>query len=301
MVMFFIGDAGTDCSSFLMWLRSTAAAPLFAFLIYTFANSKSALTGLLSSCPLVYLGEISFAFYLIHQSILLSLQRLPLADSQFAGYFMAVAGLLLSVVAAMVLHHVIEMPARGALIKTRQTRTLASVAEEFFRSVGQLVQWRRSLSVVVLIGGACWLVQEGRLTGFSDASIEQVIQESAEEFRGVRFDQDAVLLGVATEELGSGIYQLRIAWELKENRRQTRFLHICDEKGKILKIGDSNRALFTQFMGNERVIDIVRLPAKELSRAAYVAVGFFEPKRKQAPIFIDDKKIRATRLKVLEL
>ena len=301
LVMFLVGDASTDCNALLMWLRSTGAAPLFAFLIYTFTNSSGILGGFLASRPLIYLGEISFAFYLIHQSILLSLQRLPLAESQFAGYFMAAGGLLLSLVAAMVLHHLIEMPARGALIKARQTRSFGSIAQGFLRSFGQLFQWRRSFAIVAMMGVGCWLVQEGRLTGFSQTAIEKVIQESAEEFRGVRFDQDALLLGVTTEELNSGMYRIRMAWDLKENRRQTRFMHICNEKGKILKVGDSNRALFSRFVGNERVIDTVTLPAKKLKGAAYVAIGFFEPQKKQAPIFINEKKIQATRLKVLDL
>jgi len=147
---------------------------------------------------------------------------------------------------------------------------------------------------------ALGLLQQGRLTGFSDAAIEHVIQASAEEFQGVRFDQDALLLGVTTEEIGGGMHQITMAWDLKKNRRPTRFMHICDEKGKILKVADSNRALFSRFVGNERVIDTVKLPAKEVKGADHVAVGFFEPLRKQAPIFVDQKKIRATRLKVLE-
>lgn len=301
IVILLIGDAGTDCSPLLMWLRSTAAAPLFAFLIYTFTSSKGALARCLSSGPMVYLGELSFAFYLIHQSILLTLRGLPLAESQFAGYLMAAAGLLLSIVAAMVLHHTIEVPARGALIKTSQTTSSSGVVKDLFGSVRQVCQWRRSFLMVAMIGVACLLVQEGRLTGFSDAAIEEVVQESAEEFHGVRFDQDALLLGATTEGLDSGMFEIRMAWDLKENRRQTRFMHICNKKGEILKVGDNNRALFDRFVGNERVIDTVRLPAKELKGAAYVAVGFFERQRKQAPIFIGDEKIGETRLKVLKL
>ncbi len=301
IVMVLIGEAGTDCSTLLMWLRSTAAAPLFAFLIYTFANSKGVLAAFLSSPPMVYLGEISFAFYLIHQSILLTLRKLPLDHGQFAGYFMAAAGLLLSLVAAMVLHHTIETTARIALIKTRQSGVFSAAVKDFFGSVGQIFALRRIAVVFAMIGVALGLLQQGRLTGFSDAAIEQVVQASAEEFRGVRFDQDALLLGVTTEEVGGGMHQITMAWDLRENRRPTRFMHICDGKGKILKVADSNRALFSQFVGNDRVVDIVRLPAKDLNGADHVAVGFFEPKRKQAPIFIDQQKIRATRLKVLEL
>ncbi len=300
LVMFLIGGAGTDCNTFLMWLRSTAAAPLFASLIYTFANSKGVLADFLSSRPMVYLGEISFAFYLIHQSILLSLRKLPLAHGEFPGYFMAAAGLLLSLVAAMVLHHTIETPARIALIKTRQPGALAGIAKDYCGSAGQIFQLRRIAVIVAMIGVALGLLQQGRLTGFSDAAIEHVIQASAEEFQGVRFDQDALLLGVTTEEIGGGMHQITMAWDLKKNRRPTRFMHICDEKGKILKVADSNRALFSRFVGNERVIDTVKLPAKEVKGADHVAVGFFEPLRKQAPIFVDQKKIRATRLKVLE-
>jgi hypothetical protein len=154
--------------------------------------------------------------------------------------------------------------------------------------------------MIVPVGVSAWLIQQSRITSFSDTAIEQVIQNSTEEFRGVRFDQDAILLGVTTEPLGGGTHQITMAWDLKENRRHTRFIHICNEQGKIPKVADSNRTLFSRFVANERVIDTVTLTAKELEGAYYVVVGFFDPERKQAPIFIGEKKIKTTRLKVLE-
>ena len=70
----------------------------------------------------VYLGQISFAFYLVHQLVLdLVLKRLlPLAHPSVAGLFeRAAVALALSTIAAMALHHLVELPGQRLLTRKR--------------------------------------------------------------------------------------------------------------------------------------------------------------------------------------
>jgi peptidoglycan/LPS O-acetylase OafA/YrhL len=69
----------------------------------------------------VYLGQISFAFYLVHQIVLdLVLKRLlPMAHPTVLGLLeRATVGLVMSLLAAMALHHLVEL--RGQRLLTRQ-------------------------------------------------------------------------------------------------------------------------------------------------------------------------------------
>ncbi|MCI3132796.1 acyltransferase family protein [Phenylobacterium aquaticum] len=95
------------------------AIALFGALIYSLAGLASAGTRLLTAAPLVYLGEVSFAVYMMcipwqlvfekaaHRILGLAEGPMPLALwlAMFAGV----------VPAAMILHHLVERPARDAM------------------------------------------------------------------------------------------------------------------------------------------------------------------------------------------
>jgi len=110
--------------------------------------------------------------------------------------------------------------------------------------------------------------------GFFDANcIAEVVKRSEDRFKGVEFDQDAVLKGITSERLADQSYQLKMVWRLKKGRRSTRFIHICDAQGKVIRQGRG---------------------------ASFIAVGFFDAERKSAPISMPDGT-KLFKLKVLEL
>ena len=98
------------------WVAWTAGP--FALLVgaAAAADSRGGGRSFLSSRPLVWLGTVSFAFYLVHQPGIGVVARLfgDDASAPVAAAAMGVA-LLGSVVAAWVLHRVVELPAEGRL------------------------------------------------------------------------------------------------------------------------------------------------------------------------------------------
>lgn len=79
----------------------------------------------------VYLGQLSFAFYLVHQLVLdLVLKRiLPLPDRGVISLTSrASVALLLSIVAAMVVHHGVELPCQRLLTSRRRRVPMPVVA-----------------------------------------------------------------------------------------------------------------------------------------------------------------------------
>ncbi|MEI9423017.1 acyltransferase [Mesorhizobium sp. Cs1299R1N1] len=79
--------------------------PLFAAMVYVFAHQSGGVTRILSSRLLVFCGEISFAFYMIHQIVIRNLLYFdcgPMAAAIAAG----VASLLF----AIIIHRTVENP-----------------------------------------------------------------------------------------------------------------------------------------------------------------------------------------------
>ena len=96
--------------------------PPMIFLIYTFSYSRGAISDLISNRRLVYLGEISFGFYMIHMLVLRYYQYLPkkipaLASIIPANHVSAVIIFIISLICSMLLYKYFEIPANKFIKK----------------------------------------------------------------------------------------------------------------------------------------------------------------------------------------
>jgi peptidoglycan/LPS O-acetylase OafA/YrhL len=83
-------------------------APFFALLIIVFAKQKGLLSKVLSAPLFVFFGEISYAIYLLHQSVFNLMDKIP----GVSGPYRMIAALVVLVVTATLLWRFIELPAR---------------------------------------------------------------------------------------------------------------------------------------------------------------------------------------------
>jgi peptidoglycan/LPS O-acetylase OafA/YrhL len=95
------------------WANHVGLTPFAAILIYVFAHQQGALSKALSHRWLVFLGEISFALYLVHQIALRYFQQHALR-TDWIGFCAFIACALLM---AAALHLLIENPARKWLTR----------------------------------------------------------------------------------------------------------------------------------------------------------------------------------------
>jgi peptidoglycan/LPS O-acetylase OafA/YrhL len=100
-------------------LPDVALAPFFVALIGAAAVADvRRRSGWLTSRRLVSAGEVSFAFYLVHE--------LSLLELRYRGHFSPGTAALLAVptavAAAVALHHVVELPAQRAILRTAGSR-----------------------------------------------------------------------------------------------------------------------------------------------------------------------------------
>lgn len=104
--------------------RDVWLAPIFLLLIIFMARRDC--TGRASwtaARPLVYAGKVSFAFYLVHELIIINVLHLL-----GPGVGTALAGLVVACASAAVVHHTVELPCQSRLVKALDSnkRTTAS-------------------------------------------------------------------------------------------------------------------------------------------------------------------------------
>lgn len=125
------------------WINVNGFTPAFVFLIYVFASSSGPVARIVSSRPLVFLGEISFSLYMVH-TIVLTVFRQHENTVAAIAYSPMVAYWGFSLLTAFCMWSFIEKPFRKAIVGAYQGRP------ELLRRIAIYV--RRLLPKVVLAG-----------------------------------------------------------------------------------------------------------------------------------------------------
>jgi peptidoglycan/LPS O-acetylase OafA/YrhL len=104
---------------------SSMYLPIWLFLIYSFAFQRGYVSMLLSNGILVYLGEISFSFYMIHQLVIKYIVNVHL------GHGLIILSFCTSVLLSSIIYHFYEEPLRklirfGNMKKSKEKNIKAS-------------------------------------------------------------------------------------------------------------------------------------------------------------------------------
>lgn len=131
--MYLGANAATEISSHhpayeavAQWLLSGAGSPIAALTVFVFAQQKGMFSRMLCTPTLVYLGEASFALYMVHQIVLrIFVERLsPASTLQHVGLWTLY--IITSMALASMIHSLYENPIRKFLTNTLRTGRLAS-------------------------------------------------------------------------------------------------------------------------------------------------------------------------------
>ncbi len=104
--------------------NTVLAGPFVAVVVAAAASDLSGPSSWLTSRWLIYAGEISFAFYLVHHLVIVNL----ISEVDLSGPVGAIICLLASLIAAMALHHGVELPMQRRL-RGRPLRAEAGASE----------------------------------------------------------------------------------------------------------------------------------------------------------------------------
>jgi hypothetical protein len=190
--------------------------PVFAFLILVFAVGKGYISAWLRRPTLVFLGEVSFALYLIHTLYLLYRQQAPgvfagLSDSVVYGLYW-----LVSLSLASMLHLLVEKPGQSLLRDGLGRRTRGGAGLQRYALLG---------GFVVLSGALVWLQPSTRSAYASSIQPVRTLLDHPVVFsNGYRLDQIEVLAA-----------DLRFVWTANGDASLAKrvAVHLLDETGKM--------------------------------------------------------------------
>jgi peptidoglycan/LPS O-acetylase OafA/YrhL len=107
-------DLGRDAS---FYISAAGSFPALALLIAIFSFGRGALSGLLSTKYLVFLGEISFALYLFHYTVVVYFHEHPWTMAY--GWISYASVWAIALAGAALLHLLVERPLRGFILGFR--------------------------------------------------------------------------------------------------------------------------------------------------------------------------------------
>lgn len=266
-------------AGFNYWYRFSGAAPVFVVLIFIFARSQGWGAWLLSSRLFVYLGEISYSFYMVHMSVLLMVARHDRIEGSWVTSFQIVCCLGLSIAVSSLLYHLVEVPFRKAIVARFDKNTPAPFVKTLVNALANEIAIKRIVTVSVLLL-ACWGgIQQTRFNLNNSKLADAIVAASSSEFKDVQFGGDAVLRGIRVAREENDGLQIEAVWKLNSQRREIRFLNLLSVENKILKRGSANKSVFSNLEPQEIVIDRVKIARGDLSGVEKIAIGFFEKGR----------------------
>jgi len=267
----------------IYWFRFCGAAPVFAVVVFVFARRNGLFSKVLSSRLLVYLGEISYSFYMVHMGVILILKRMEWLDGPYVEIGVVTSSFLISILLSSVLYHLIELPFRRLIVGERggESRNIFAL---WTRSIKDWTRTVWFIPFVLFAIGSCWFIASYRFDERSSDRISFIVDTTDAELKGVKFEDDAVLLGVTASPLEDGDLVIEMAWQLSSKRREERFIKLLDADLNVVGRGGANRKLFNSVVEDAKVIDRVRIKAKQLANVEIIAVGFFDQQRKSAKV-----------------
>lgn len=243
----------------------------FALLIFWLARSRGIVAWMLSRRSVVFLGEISFAFYMVHSMVLMLVRDsgVGIGAEWPLGFALSLAA---SLAAASLLHMAIEVPMRefllaawdGKLAARWRTALLAPVAS--WRSAPVLA----SVGTLVLCP---WVVQATAAEERAVYAAERM-DAAAPGLRDIVFAEEAVIVA-AHGRIDGERFSLAIIYDPLPDSRRTLFTHVTAPDGKILRHLALRDVEFVAQDGRVLRLASADVPRIQLEGASSVGVGFW--------------------------
>ncbi len=252
-----------------VWLTGGGSTLLaVASLILVLASSRGLLFRIGSLPGVQYCGQISFAFFMIHLPVIEVVNRCCGPETSRA--LMASCSLLISVGLAALVHWLVELPGRDAVMEFARQRWALQPVSPSARLLGSRNLRPAMLAVTGLLAGAAmlWVDVSGALTapvvparGW-DPDLPQ---------EGIVFVGEATLRRVWSADR-DGELELSLIWEEIPGGSRSRFVHVIDANETVL----FQVPLRTNpFQSGRFVVDRFQIPVDDLKDAAWIGVGFW--------------------------
>jgi peptidoglycan/LPS O-acetylase OafA/YrhL len=248
-----------------IWISTLVFLPFFVWLLLVFARSRGWLGRILGSRLLVLLGEVSFAFYMIHNLVIIWIKRNLLATELWSTGGLIGAALSIGLGASILLHQGLEMPVKESLVRWYQGKS-APWWQGWAQSLRRLVSWTGLVAAGLVIWPAAWaMVLQSQVT------MPQT--ETAQRVSGVRFDQRIELLN-AEFQVQNDHLQITLVWKRLDDLPFYRYLNLYDRQGVLIRFGPDNSKVFRRSTLRRPFVDRVQIPLTELTEVEGLGVSF---------------------------
>ena len=258
--------------TFAFWYRFAGAFPIFALLLLVFSRTRGWFTDRLSAPWIVYLGEISFSFYMVHRVVMLLLGRIELSREPVA--LLAGCGLsfFASLLVASVLFHLVEIPFRKLIVDAVERERPAKYIATFSNALKELVQPKRFVPLFLLTLIFSAIVFQYRFDDRDPAAIASIISDSPTLSESSQALEDPDLLGLTRQSNGNGEIVFKLVWRIGPDKSTWRFARLMDAEGEIIANAHKPKILLNRSDSEILLIDQLIIPIKKLTNSDHVDV-----------------------------
>ncbi|MCY3003985.1 MAG: hypothetical protein NTV21_19490, partial [Planctomycetota bacterium] len=259
----------------------------FAFVVWVAARSQGPLARLLGTRAFQWLGETSFAFYLVHRIVIGTVQESTLGLGLGWGE-LALVALTISLAASGLLFTLVETPCRKWLLSLGRKRAAQPRTS--------LHEWLTRCALALVIVGASWHLHhsgERRLVGLA----ERALAEIPAEFAGAEFEAEGTLLGLSRRKTADGL-ELALLWRPASSASRAPFLHLCAAGESIVGYAEPLvHSVELEGQGTLRLAT-VKLPDHRLATCTSIGFGFYSASLESASIDRGPRSMDGHRLDV---
>lgn len=279
------------------WFNFSHGCLFFAATIYVFSRSHGAISRLMSAKLMVFLGEVSFAFYMIHQFVI----RAVLTYSKYYGdlspWLIAACVGAISLALSILLYKMVELPAKSGLLKLYDRRFKDALMVPLNAGF-QFTTSRHGFAMLLLLVVPMITLKNYRYDAAPTTGVEQIVQSSDQSVRNIQFGESMVLLGCEVVPKPGGL-EFHLAWEKCGEVRRNRFIQILDQEGNVVAYGPRERALFDKSKVGEQFVDTFLLLDAAIDKGCVVGIGFHGPGIGMSKINKGKRSNRGRRLELL--
>ena len=262
---------GPFLRSFFMF---TNCCFIFAAVIYVFSKSNGLISRLCSTRTMVLLGEVSFAFYMIHMLVI----RLAMKYAEYYGdlspILVGVSVGLISLAASIFLFKIVEMPGKNGLLAMYDGNWMKGLATGP-KAVLAFSKTRLGFLTVLMAVGPAMLLMQYKSSAAPSSAVTEIVSKTEPQFRGVKFDKSVELLGYDVIPKPGG-WEILLVWQKQAEFDHARYVHVLDANGELVGHGPREEDRFREAKIGDKMIDKFYMLEKHLAGGSAIGIGFHQ-------------------------
>lgn len=292
--------------------------PPFALLVFTMAWSRGFLSRFLATRPMVFLGEASFALYLVHRTVMLAIDRTA-RGLGFDWPLLVALSLAGTLAASALLFLLVETPCRRWILalasrapkatrdpKASRTETAAGVPAADpqpkalparpVRSMSRLRLLTVGIAMAVLFVSFATVGEVAEARAFDRARTAAGSIDDA--LRGAVFADEGTLIGMSTR-LTETTLDLDFVWQKAPNASRNLFVHLCDARGEVLRQAPHGSLQVSDPELGLLGTAFVTIPFSDLRDVESIGIGFYSRDKQAALVDRGPRSMALHRLDVM--